>query len=172
MLTSILAFVITIEGVLIFLLYRTVKKLWDRRLQSDELMHVEERILELMGRFKKLADNKIDSLNTKVKQIKDLIREANNLLSALHVAISEAEQTFEKVSELPSNVTETLEASTERTEQLENAEREEEPSVEKQIMLLKAQGLSEVEIARTLGIGVGEVKLILELFGRKSGVRS
>jgi len=45
---------------------------------------------------------------------------------------------------------------------------EDDMEVERKILKLHEKGLSDVEIARRLNMGIGEVRLILNLFGKKA----
>ena len=138
----------------------------------DEL---ESRILELMGRFKHLSAVRLELLDRKIKEIKDVVREANEVLAKLMVKISDIEKLKEEV-EKPAGE----EDVTEESPPVSNTELKEEPKEEKEetveedmemerkILKLHEKGLSDVEIAKRLNMGIGEVRLILDLFGKKA----
>jgi len=138
----------------------------------DEL---ESRILELMGRFKHLSAVRLELLDRKIKEVKDAVREANEVLAKLMVKISDIEKLKEEVEK---SVKE--ERVVEESPAVSNTELKEEPEeegeeaveddmeVEREILKLHEKGLSDVEIARRLNMGIGEVRLILDLFGKKA----
>ena len=139
----------------------------------DEL---ESRILELMGRFKHLSAVRLELLDRKIKEIKDVVREANEVLAELMVKISDIEKLKEEV-EKPAREEEDV---MEKSPPVSNTELREEPKeekketveedmeVERKILKLHEKGLSDVEIAKRLNMGIGEVRLILDLFGKKA----
>ena len=138
----------------------------------DEL---ESRILELMGRFKHLSAVRLELLDRKIKEVKDAVREANEVLAKLMVKISDIEKLKEEVEK---SVKE--ERVVEESPAVSNTELKEEPEeegeeaaeddmeVEREILKLHEKGLSDVEIAKRLNMGIGEVRLILDLFGKKA----
>ena len=138
----------------------------------DEL---ESRILELMGRFKHLSAVRLELLDRKIKEVKDAVREANEVLAKLMVKISDIEKLKEEVEK---SVKE--ERVVEESPAVSNTELKEKPEeegeeaveddmeVEREILKLHEKGLSDVEIARRLNMGIGEVRLILDLFGKKA----
>lgn len=154
---------------------------------------MEERLLELLGKFKHVASIKLEMLEKKIEELKKLIREANDIYASLTVVITDASK-FK--SELIDSINEKNEGretgNVEQTERMredvdvEEEERvkegeeggkgkemeeteETEETVEKKIMRLNEEGLSDTEIARELGIGVSEVKLVIDLFKRRGG---
>ena len=138
----------------------------------DEL---ESRILELMGRFKHLSAVRLELLDRKIKEIKDVVREANEVLAELMVKISDIEKLKEEV-EKPAREEDVMEESppvsnTELKEEPKEEKKEtveEDMEVERKILKLHEKGLSDVEIAKRLNMGIGEVRLILDLFGKKA----
>jgi len=139
----------------------------------DEL---ESRILELMGRFKHLSAVRLELLDRKIKEIKDVVREANEVLAELMVKISDIEKLKEEVEKPAREEEDVMEESppVSNTELREEPKEEEEETVEedmeveRKILKLHEKGLSDVEIAKRLNMGIGEVRLILDLFGKKA----
>ncbi len=141
----------------------------------DEL---ESRILELMGRFKHLSAVRLELLDRKMKEIKDAVREANEVLAELMVKMSDIEKLKEeleesmkeeeKVVEEPSTNSDMELKDKEKVEREEEEVIEEDVEVERKILKLHEKGLSDVEIAKRLNMGIGEVRLILDLFGRRA----
>ncbi|MCD6266809.1 MAG: hypothetical protein J7J14_00165 [Thermotogaceae bacterium] len=138
----------------------------------DEL---ESRILELMGRFKHLSAVRLELLDRKIKEVKDAVREANEVLAKLMVKISDIEKLKEEIEKSvkegrvveESPAVSNTELKEEPKEEGEEAV-EDDMEVERKILKLHEKGLSDVEIARRLNMGIGEVRLILNLFGKKA----
>ncbi len=138
----------------------------------DEL---ESRILELMGRFKHLSAVRLELLDRKIKEVKDAVREANEVLAKLMVKISDIEKLKEEIEKSvkegrvveESPAVSNTELKEEPKEEGEEAV-EDDMEVEREILKLHEKGLSDVEIARRLNMGIGEVRLILNLFGKKA----
>lgn len=137
-----------------------------------EREEIEERILELMGKFRYLSANRLEILERKTQELRELIKEANELIAKLSVKLSEVELEVGKVATFSVvNSTEERkgeeEASGVRVENVE--ESLEDANLERKIVVMHDRGLSEIDIAKNLGISVGEVRLILELFKRNVG---
>lgn len=138
----------------------------------DEL---ESRILELMGRFKHLSTVRLDLLDKKMKEIREVIREANEVLAKLMVKISDVEKLKEDIEkpieeekQIVEEHTEPAEESEEKLLKEEKKTVEKDMEIERKILKLHENGLPDVEIAKKLNIGIGEVRLILDLFGKKA----
>ena len=138
----------------------------------DEL---ESRILELMGRFKHLSTVRLELLDKKMKEIREVIREANEVLAKLMVKISDVEKLKEDIEKPIEEEKQVVKAHTKPTEESdekllteEKKAVEEDMEIERKILKLHENGLSDVEIAKKLNIGIGEVRLILNLFGKKA----
>lgn len=139
-----------------------------------EREEIEERILELMGKFRYLSANRLEILERKTQELRELIKEANELIAKLSVKLSEVELEVGKVATF-SVVNSTEERKGEEEEEasgvrVENVEESlEDANLERKIVVMHDRGLSEIDIAKNLGISVGEVRLILELFKRNVG---
>lgn len=167
-----------------------------KRLKEIEYPYeVEERILELLGKFKHVASIKLEMLEKKVDELKGLIKEANDSYASLSVLLTDlnkvayeidkdsntsiinSEKKLEHV-ELKENEKDNLEVdATDSENTVESSStsddsneipdpdlEDDSESLERKILRLNEEGFEDLEIARKLGIGVGEVKLIIELF--------
>ena len=134
-----------------------------RELDREEL---EERIMELMGKFRYMSANRLELLERKTQEIRRLISEANTVMSKLMVKMSEMER-------LESSKTESTEKKIVKEEQKTKKEFEDDTEkdfgIEKKIVSMYDRGFSEIDIAKKLGVTVGEVRLILQLFKRNVG---
>ncbi|MCD6550814.1 DUF6115 domain-containing protein [Thermotoga sp.] len=134
-----------------------------RELDREEL---EERIMELMGKFRYMSANRLELLERKTQEIRRLISEANTVMSKLMVKMSEMER-------LESSKTENTEKKVVKEEQKTKKEFEDDTEkdfgIEKKIVSMYDRGFSEIDIAKKLGVTVGEVRLILQLFKRNVG---
>lgn len=134
-----------------------------RELDREE---IEERIMELMGKFRYMSANRLELLERKTQEIRRLIAEANTAMSKLMVKMSEMER-------LELSRVEITEEKTVREEQKTQKEPEDDTEkdagIEKKIVSMYDRGFSEIDIAKKLGVTVGEVRLILQLFKRNVG---
>jgi len=147
--------------------------------KEEDFDETEQRILELMGRFKYVSSLRLEMLDKKIEEIKKVIREANEVYSTLTVKITE----LMKLKENFINVEEELmyndgsskkmeilkdekveEKITEDSNESEDDEDTIETNIEKRILALHDEGYTDIEIAKKLGIGVGEVQLMIGLF--------
>ncbi len=142
-----------------------------RKVEDEEFEKMEQRILELMGRFKHVSSMRIEMLDRKINEIKRVMREANDIYSSLVVKMTDLmklkEEVFveEKQEEIIPSVEKIDFRKEEKEEEIES---EDDMGIEKKIVSMYDEGLSDIEIARKLGIGVGEVRLMISLF-RKRG---
>jgi hypothetical protein len=163
-----------------------------KRLNEIEYPYeVEERILELLGKFKHVASIKLEMLEKKVDELKGLIKEANDSYASLSVLLTDLNKIAYEIDK-DSNVSINPEKEQEHNIELKENEKnssevtnskntndvsstnndsndvptfeDDSESLERKILRLNEEGFEDLEIARKLGIGVGEVKLIIELF--------
>ncbi len=137
-----------------------------RKIEEDEFEKMEQRILELMGRFKHVSSLRLEMLDRKIEEIKRVMREANDLYSSLVVKMTDIMKLKEEFMEEKSEKVEPPAVEVVESKN-NNEEIEEDLSIEKKIVQMYDSGMSDIEIARELGIGVGEVRLMLALFRRK-----
>ncbi|MCD6442397.1 MAG: hypothetical protein J7L28_00330 [Thermotogae bacterium] len=170
MLLMIIVFLLLIIVALLLMILR-----YRRRIAEMEYPYeMEERLLELLGKFKHVASIKLEMLERKIDELRKLVKEANDVYASLAVIITDATKFKNELEQAENEVKEVVEEG--NTEKMvsggkdETHEEEiEEETVEKKIMRLNEEGLSDTEIARELGIGVSEVKLVIDLFKRRGG---
>lgn len=136
--------------------------------KSEEYEKLEDRILQLMGQFRHMSAIRLNMLDKKIEEMRKLIKEANSLYGKLCV---QETKLVDKTCEWDSNVETELydkEPESHESEHEEAPDSENNTSVERKILLLYQEGKTEQEIARSLGIGVGEVMLILSLFRHRT----
>jgi len=150
--------------------------------KEEDLDEAEQRILELMGRFKYVSNLRLEMLDKKIEEVKRVIREANEVYSTLTVKITDLMRLKEnfinveeelmdtsdfsgkkKALEVQKVDKEIVEGSDESRDENDNII---ETNIEKRILSLYDEGYTDVEIAKKLGIGVGEVQLMIGLFRR------
>ncbi len=137
-----------------------------RKVEDEELERMEQRILELMGRFKHVSSMRLEMLDKKIEEIKRVMREANDIYSSLVVKMTDLMRLKEELL-VEERKEEVVEPRVEEVKVEEPPQEEEEMSIEKRIISMYDEGMSDIEIARRLGIGVGEVRLMLSLFRRR-----
>ncbi len=137
-----------------------------RKVEDEELERMEQRILELMGRFKHVSSMRLEMLDKKIEEIKRVMREANDIYSSLVVKMTDLMRLKEELL-VEERKEEVVEPQVEEVKAEEPPQEEEEMSIEKRIISMYDEGMSDIEIARRLGIGVGEVRLMLSLFRRR-----
>ena len=142
-----------------------------RKVEDEEFERMEQRILELMGRFKHVSSMRIEMLDRKINEIKRVMREANDIYSSLVVKMTDLmklkEEVFveEKQEEIIPSAEELEFRDEERKEEI--MENDDDMGIEKKIVSMYDEGMSDIEIARKLGIGVGEVRLMISLFRKR-----
>ena len=122
-----------------------------------------------------------DMLNEKQERVTELIKE----LTLMQSAVAQMEETLDdKLQKTGVSMEEEAEVlQQERTDAIEpkqtleeafrtqvssnDAGLDEEPQQNEQILSLYREGMSEVDIAKQLGRGLGEIKLVLGLFGEE-----
>jgi len=136
------------------------------RLSNEKIMAVSEysdTVLKEIHRNHEEVMFLYDMLNDKHKNLKNTVTEVNKTVKEAKEA--EAEISFKKLTPDSVEVTEdemSREEVSEETEEVEPAG--EENNRNEEILALHKQGVSTVEIARQLELGVGEVKLVIDLY--------
>ncbi|HOZ10975.1 MAG: hypothetical protein KBC39_07550 [Thermotogae bacterium] len=157
-----------------------------------DISDLEERVLELVNRFQHISATRINTFELKIKEMNQLIQQANEYYMRLTSVISEAykvesellersrkkdmENLFEKPQKQKEETENVVEYAgppvLEKKEPFSPVPREtvdlQTSSIEHQILNLSSEGQSAEDIAETLQIGRGEVQLVLELFRRKN----
>jgi len=157
-----------------------------------DISDLEERVLELVNRFQHISATRINTLELKIKEMNQLIQQANEYYMRLTSVISEAykvetvllersrKKDLEHLFEKPKPQKEETENVVEYVSSPAAVKQEpfrpvppekldlQSSSIEHQILNLSSEGQSAEDIAETLQIGRGEVRLVLELFRRKN----
>ena len=171
MLLMIIVFLLLIIVALLLMILR-----YRRRIAEMEYPYeMEERLLELLGKFKHVASIKLEMLERKIEELRKLVKEANDVYASLAVIITDATKFKNELERAENEVEEVVEEGN-AEKMVDSGGKDEtheeeigEETVEKKIMRLNEEGLSDTEIARELGIGVSEVKLVIDLFKRRGG---
>lgn len=138
----------------------------------EKIKEDEERLIQLMGRVRIFVDSKIEILEVKMKELNDLISQVNDLYSKLVLEVSEYQKNIKTNSKTSYEEKKEVEANSENFEKnlegtIEKREtKKTELTREEQIIELYNQGIEEAEIAKKFGMGIGEVRLIIDLFHR------
>ncbi len=145
------------------------------RLSNEKIMAVSEysdTVLKEIHRNHEEVMFLYDMLNDKHKNLKNTVTEVNKTVKEVKEAAElkqevEVENFFKKLT--PDNVvvnaeTVIAEKPLQETEPKQQTDEDEEGNCNEAILTLHKQGVSQVEIAKQLGLGVGEVKLVIDLY--------
>lgn len=151
---------------------------------NEKIMAISEYSDTVLSSMNKSHDEIVflyDMLNEKQERVTELIKE----LTLMQSAVAQMEETLDdKLQKTGVSMEEEAEVlQQERTEAIEpkqtleeafrtqvssnDAGLDEEPQQNEQILSLYREGMSEVDIAKQLGRGLGEIKLVLGLFGEE-----
>lgn len=151
---------------------------------NEKIMAISEYSDTVLSSMNKSHDEIVflyDMLNEKQERVTELIKE----LTLMQSAVAQMEETLDdKLQKTGVSMEEEAEVlQQERTDAIEpkqtleeafrtqvssnDAELNEEPQQNEQILSLYREGMSEVDIAKQLGRGLGEIKLVLGLFGEE-----
>lgn len=151
---------------------------------NEKIMAISEYSDTVLSSMNKSHDEIVflyDMLNEKQERVTELIKE----LTLMQSAVAQMEETLDdKLLKTGVSMEEDAEAlqqqntdTIEQKQTLEEAFRtqvssndaglDEEPQQNEQILSLYREGMSEVDIAKQLGRGLGEIKLVLGLFGEE-----
>lgn len=151
---------------------------------NEKIMAISEYSDTVLSSMNKSHDEIVflyDMLNEKQERVTELIKE----LTLMQSAVAQMEETLDdKLQKTGVSMEEDAEAlqqqntdTIEQKQTLEEAFRtqvssndaglDEEPQQNEQILSLYREGMSEVDIAKQLGRGLGEIKLVLGLFGEE-----
>ncbi|QTA38354.1 hypothetical protein JYK00_02135 [Thermosipho ferrireducens] len=151
---------------------------------SQELKKEEERLLDLMGKVRIFVDSKIELLDAKLEEVNKVTEKLNDMYSKLMLQSVEIEKLKEEInfknrqfgdiSQEPQKDTQAVKA--DLTNEFERkasekpaSETKKEKSIEEQIIEMFYNGVSEVDIAKKFNMGIGEVRLIIDLMSRSKG---
>ena len=152
--------------------FETLERKTDKETNDKikEISQYSDTVLSSMNKSHDEIMFMYDMLNKKQEKITELTKQIEvmeDTLRALKDEIEEKEQiAFEPVEEINAPELESLKEEfikkydTNQNEQ----ERDEEGNANSEILALAKSGYSEIEIAKKLGLGLGEVKLVLGLF--------
>jgi phage-related tail protein len=145
------------------------------RLSNEKIMAVNEYSDTVLAQIHKDHEEAMflyDMLNNKHDSMKRTLSEINQALSEVNRAVKSAEEAAsnlqreltqpEAQEEAPAWQEEVLPVR--EPETAEDEEEMEKLNSNDRILALYRQGKSSVDIAKTLGLGVGEVKLVIDLF--------
>ena len=151
---------------------------------NEKIMAISEISDTVLSSMNKSHDEIVflyDMLNEKQERVTELMKE----LTLMQSAVAQMEETLDdKLLKTGVSMEEDAEAlqqentdTIEQKQTLEEAfrtqvssndvESDEEPQQNEQILSLYREGMSEVDIAKQLGRGLGEIKLVLGLFGEE-----
>lgn len=151
---------------------------------NEKIMAISEYSDTVLSSMNKSHDEIVflyDMLNEKQERVTELIKE----LTLMQSAVAQMEETLDdKLQKTGVSMEEEAEVlQQERTDAIEpkqtleeafrtqvssnDAGVDEEPQQNEQILSLYREGMSEVDIAKQLGRGLGEIKLVLGLFGEE-----
>lgn len=151
---------------------------------NEKIMAISEYSDTVLSSMNKSHDEIVflyDMLNEKQERVTELIKE----LTLMQSAVAQMEETLDdKLQKTGVSMEEEAEVlQQERTDAIEpkqtleeafrtqvssnDAGLDEEPQQNEQILSLYHEGMSEVDIAKQLGRGLGEIKLVLGLFGEE-----
>ncbi len=151
---------------------------------NEKIMAISEYSDTVLSSMNKSHDEIVflyDMLNEKQERVTELMKE----LTLMQSAVAQMEETLDdKLLKTGVSMEEDAEAlqqentdTIEQKQTLEEAfrtqvssndvESDEEPQQNEQILSLYREGMSEVDIAKQLGRGLGEIKLVLGLFGEE-----
>ncbi len=157
---------------------------------KDGSNEFEDQVLELVSKFQHISATRLNSLEIKMKEVREILKESNEIYLKLTSVMAEAGRERMALEKLlnENSKNEALQYEIKKDKKAEESEikkiepkKEEEndessegldltkSSLEHQILNLSSEGMETDEIARNLGIGRGEVQLVQELFRRKFG---
>lgn len=151
---------------------------------NEKIMAISEYSDTVLGSMNKSHDEIVflyDMLNEKQERVTELMKELTLMQSAvaqmeetlddklLKTGVSMEEEAEVLQQENPDAIEpkQTLEEAFRTQVSSNDAGLDEEPQQNEQILSLYREGMSEVDIAKQLGRGLGEIKLVLGLFGEE-----
>ncbi|HOJ93857.1 MAG TPA: hypothetical protein PK390_01340 [Fervidobacterium nodosum] len=176
-------------GSLLLLWALFIVQTFNKKHEKSAIDEEEERLIELMGRVRVFVDSKIEQLDRKMDEVRELIKALNDqyiIFSAM--SLEKIDKTEGRKIEFEDNsvtfnnektrssvdskknieILENLyENSFEEKYTSNNSENNDENNVEKRIYEMYLNGMEPIEIAKNLKMGVGEVQLIIDLMSRQ-----
>ncbi len=178
-------------GSLLLLWSLFIVQTFNKKHEKSAIDEEEERLIELMGRVRVFVDSKIEQLDRKMDEVRELIKVLNDQYIAFSaMSLEKIDKTEGRKIEFevnsiainnkktkPKNSVDTkkdgeilenlYENFSEEKNTSNNSENGDENNVEKKIYEMYLNGLEPIEIAKSLKMGVGEVQLIIDLMSRQ-----
>ncbi|KAF2961927.1 hypothetical protein [Fervidobacterium sp. 2310opik-2] len=176
-------------GSLLLLWSLFIVQTYNKKHEKSAIDEEEERLIELMGRVRVFVDSKIEQLDRKMDEVRELIKALNDqYITFSAMSLEKIDKTEGRKIEFEDNsVTfnnEKTRSSVDSKKNIEilenlyenvseekytsnNSENNDENNVEKRIYEMYLNGMEPIEIAKNLKMGVGEVQLIIDLMSRQ-----
>ncbi|ABS61524.1 DUF6115 domain-containing protein [Fervidobacterium nodosum] len=176
-------------GSLLLLWSLFIVQTFNKKHEKSAIDEEEERLIELMGRVRVFVDSKIEQLDRKMDEVRELIKALNDqYITFSAMSLEKIDKTEGQKIEFEDNsvtfnnektrssvdskknieILENLyENSFEEKYTSNNSENNDENNVEKRIYEMYLNGMEPIEIAKNLKMGVGEVQLIIDLMSRQ-----
>ncbi len=176
--------------ILITILIFVIRALSVNRGSNNDEYEVESEITSFINEFKHIANLKIDLLTEKEEQVREVIKEANSMIVRLNAVVADAQKILENLrkqekgselqhkikdirpadehmireQDIDANITEAVLPSPRKTNS--NVDYE---LLKKRVAELARDNWKTDDIARMLGIGIRETKLMLNLAFARHG---
>ncbi|BBJ27831.1 hypothetical protein ATHSA_0723 [Athalassotoga saccharophila] len=135
--------------------YFLISKIRDRGKYDN--LDITEDVSRLIGKIQHVTNTNVDTLDKKISELRSAIYHANELYIRLNESMADR---MNKISEVPQNL---IHESPIHVESKESEEIFNDLDKEEKVLDLAKKGWNDKKIAESLGIGVGEVELILNL---------
>ncbi len=132
------------------IVYFLISKIHDR--EKYDNLDITEDVSRLIGKIQHVTNTNVDTLDKKISELRSTIYHANELYIKLNESMADR---MNKVSEIPDLIN--VELKEDKEEIFNDLGKEE------KVLDLAKKGWNSKKIAESLGIGVGEVELILNL---------
>ncbi len=187
--------ILSVTSTLLFAWIVFILQVQKSRYENVDLSEEEERLLELMGKVRVFVDSKLELLDKKLEEVREVIKALNDKyveFSALLLE-SEARTSSSLANNVTTNITEAPNPVPSSKNEAEHplllvsdaqfqkdkqgtsgidfvnlaADNFETESFEDKVYKLYLNGLEPIDIAKRLGAGVGEVMLVIDLLKRQ-----
>ncbi|MGB9615357.1 MAG: DUF6115 domain-containing protein [Fervidobacterium sp.] len=171
--------VLSTLGTLLLLWALFIVQNFNKNHEKTPIDEEEERLVELMGKVRIFVDSKIEQLDEKMEEVRNLIKELNDqyiMISTLSLEkVSNIEQRMQDFNPGDNEKEKQVkfEKSTEANgfnlieEKIEDKDHKNNESLESKIYDMYLSGMEPIEIAKSLKMGLGEVQLVLDLMKRQ-----
>lgn len=187
--------ILSVTSTLLFAWIVFILQVQKSRYENVDLSEEEERLVELMGKVRVFVDSKLELLDKKLEEVREVIKALNDKyveFSALLLE-SEARTSSSLANNVTTNITEAPNPVPSSKNEAEHplllvsdaqfqkdkqgtsgidfvnlaADNFETESFEDKVYKLYLNGLEPIDIAKRLGAGVGEVMLVIDLLKRQ-----